>query len=128
MSLLSKIDYWGLSASGFEVESTSENKAVGFTAEARGEDGFLVAMEVGGERVAPTVNYVATDNVDIESVVLGSVKTVLGKQLALGSVSITTGAGEPVRATATGSQIEDGGSAHCTATLSGISLSPLFHA
>ena len=30
--------------------------------------------------------------------------------------------------TATGSQIENGGSAHCTCTLSGVSVSPLFHA
>lgn len=128
MALLNKIDYWGLSASGFEVESTSENKAVGFTAEARGENGFLVALEVGGERIAPTVNYIATNDVDIASVKLGEVKTIGGKQLALGSLTITTGAGEPVRATATGSQIEDGGEEHCTATLSGIALSPLFHA
>ena len=128
MSLLAKVDYYGLSANGFEVESTSENKSAGFQAEARGEDGFLVAVEVGADRMAPAVNYVATSDVSIGSVVIGSVKTVDGKKIALGSLTITTSAGEPVRASASGSQIEDGGTAHCTATLSGITLSPLFHA
>lgn len=129
MALLTKTDYYGLAtSSGFEVESTSEGKTMGFQAEARGPDGFLVAIETGAERQAPTVNYVATSSVNISSVVMGSVKTVDGHQVALGSVTITTAAGEPVRMTATGSEIEAGGTAHCTATLSGISLSSLFHA
>lgn len=128
MALLTKVDYYGLGGSGFEVESTSEGKTAGFQAEARGPDGFLVAMEVGDDRQAPTVNYVATSSVSLASVVMGSVVTVGTKKVALGGLTITTAAGEPVRATATGSQIEDNGTAHCTATLSGISLSSLFHA
>lgn len=45
----------------------------------------------------------------------------------MGGLTITTSAGEPVRMTATGSEIEANGVAHCTATLSGLSLSSLFH-
>lgn len=128
MSLLTKQDYYGLGGSGFEVESTSENRSVGFTAEARGEDNFLVKVEVGDDVLAPTVNYVATSDVNISNVKIGSVNTIDGKQIALGNLTITTAAGEAVKATASGSQIEDGGSAHCTATLSGIELDSLFHA
>ena len=132
MALLTKVDYYGLAGSGFVVESTSEGKAVGFQAEARGPDGFLVAIETGGEIQAPTVNYVATSNATISSIVMGSVHTIGTSpnqhKVALGGLTITTAAGEPVKMTATGSEIEANGSAHCTATLSGISLSSLFHA
>lgn len=132
MALLSKIDYYGLAGSGFVAESTSEGKTAGYQAEARGEDGFLVAIDVGPDRQAPTVNYVATSNATISSIVIGSVTTIgTGAdthKVALGGVTITTSAGEPVRMTATGSEIEENGVAHCTATLTGISLSSLFHA
>ena len=128
MSLLTKTDYYGLSSSGFEAESTSEGKTAGYTAEAQGPNGFLVAIDVGPDRQAPTVNYVATSSVSLASVVMGSVTTINNKKVALGSLTITTSAGEPVRATASGSQIEDNGTAHCTSTLTGITLSSLFHA
>lgn len=128
MSLLAKTDYYGLASAGFEVESTAENKSVGFQAEARGDNGFLVAVEVGDDVLAPTVNYVVTSNASASGIVLGSVNTVNNKKIALGSVTITTAAGEPVRMSASGSQIEDSGTAHCTATLGSISLSSLFHA
>lgn len=103
MSLLAKTDYYGLSSAGFEVESTSENKSVGFQAEARGPDGFLVAVEVGDDTLAPTVNYVVTSDASTGDIVIGSVNTVNGKKIALGSVTITTAAGEPVKMTASGS-------------------------
>lgn len=60
--------------------------------------------------------------------VLGSVQTVLTKKVALGGITINTAAGQAPTMTATGSQIEDNGSAHCTCTLSGVSVSGLFHA
>lgn len=131
MALLQKIDYYGLAGSGFEVESTSEGKTAGYQAEARGEDGFLVAIDVGPDRQAPTVNYVATSNVNISTVKMGEVHTIGSgadtHYVALGGLTITTSAGEPVRATATGSEIEANGVAHCTATLTGLTLSSLFH-
>lgn len=128
MALLTKTDYFGLASNGFIVESTSENRSVGYTAEARSNDGFLVAIDAGGERISPTVNYIATDSASVGSIVMGSVNTVDGKAIALNSITITTGAGENAKMTASGQQIEDGGSAHCTATLNGITLDEPFHA
>lgn len=128
MALKTKTDYFGLAASGWTIASTSENREVG-TAEATSDDGFLVAVEAFGERLTPTCDYVATSNATLSSVVLGSVMTVDNdKKIALGSVSITTRAGEAPTMTASGSQIENNGTAHCTATLTGINVSHLFHA
>jgi len=128
MALKTKTDYYGLASSGWEVSDTSENREVGYMAEAQGPDGFLVAIDADGEIVAPEVNYVATSNATLASVVLGSVKTILGKTVALGGITINTSAGAAPTMTATGSQIEDGGSAHCTCTLGGVSVSSLYHA
>lgn len=60
MALKSKTDYFNLGTSGWEVSDTSENKSVGYTAEAQGPDGFLVALDSGGEIAAPSVDYIAT--------------------------------------------------------------------
>lgn len=128
MALKTKTDYYGLSSSGWEVSDTSENRSVGYVAEAQGPDGFLVAVDADGEIVAPEVNYVATSDATLNSVVLGSVKTILGKKVALGGITINTSAGAAPTMTATGSQIEDNGSAHCTCTLGGISVDSLYHA
>lgn len=128
MALLTKVDYYNLGGSGWEVSDTSENRAVGYTAEAQGPNGFIVAVDAAGENVAPQVNYVATAAATLSGVVLGSVQTVLGKQVALGGITINTSAGEAPTMTATGSQIEDNGTEHCTCTLGSISVSGLFHA
>lgn len=128
MALKSKVDYFGLSGSGWEVSDTSENRAIGYNAQAQGPDGFIVAIDAGGENLAPEVNYIATSNATLSSIVLGSVKTVLTKQVALGSITINTSAGAAPTMTATGAQIEDNGTAHCTCTLSGLTVSGLFHA
>lgn len=123
-----KIDYFGLSASGFEVTDTAENKAAGYIAEARSNDNFMVAVDAFGEVIKPTVDYVVTNNASLSGVVLGSVKTIGGKTIALGNVTLNTNAGQPPTMQASGSQIEDGGVAHCKCTMQGITLSPLYHA
>lgn len=128
MALKSKVDYFGLASAGFSVSDTAENRQPGYVAEARGPDNFLVAVDSGEETVAPSVDYVVTGTASLASVVLGSVTTILTKPVALGGITITTQAGQPPKMTATGKEIESGGSAHCTATLEGISLSPLYHA
>lgn len=79
MALLAKTDYYGLSANGWEVSDTSENRSIGYVAEAQGPDGFTVAVDAAGENVAPEVNYVATSTASVNDIVLGSVKTILGK-------------------------------------------------
>lgn len=78
MSLKTKVDYFGLASEGFEVASTSENRAIG-TAEAQGDDGFVVAVESFGERISPQCDYVITADAQLSGVVLGSVNTVDGK-------------------------------------------------
>lgn len=128
MALKTKTDYFGLASAGWEVTDTSENRSVGYTAEAQGPDGFLVAIDVGGNNVAPQVDYIATANATLAGVVLGSVQTVLSSSVALGSVSITTAAGQAPTMTATGSQIENNGTAGCTCTLGSLSVDHLFHA
>lgn len=128
MSLKSKVNYFPtLSAAGWEVQSTNENREIG-SAEAQGDNGFTVAITTFGEKIKPTCDYIATSTANIDNVVIGSVTTVDSKQIALGSISIKTAAGQAPTMTASGSQIEDGGTAHCTTTLSGITVSPLFHA
>ena len=128
MALKTKVDYFGLATAGFEVSDTAENRSIGYTAEARGDDNFLVAIDAGGENIAPSCDYTVTSSASLANVVLGSVTTIDDKAIALGSISITTQAGQAPKMSATGSQIEDGGSAHCTATCSGVTLSPLYHA
>ena len=128
MGLLQKVDYFDLSSSGFAVTDTSENKSAGYIAEARGDDNFLVAVDTSGEIVNPQCDYIVTSQATLTSVVLGSVKTILGKKIALGNITINTSAGQAPTMTASGSQIEDNGTAHCTATCTGVTLSPLYHA
>ena len=70
MALKTKTDYFGLASAGWEVTDTSENRSVGYTAEAQGPDGFLVAIDVGGNNVAPQVDYIATANATLAGVVL----------------------------------------------------------
>ena len=129
MALKTKQDYYGLATAGWEVSDTAENKSVGYTAEAQGPDGFLVAVDVGGEIAAPSVDYIATADATLSGVVLGSVTAITGLgSVALGSVSITTAAGQAPTMTATGSSIEANGTAGCTCTLGSITIDHLFHA
>ena len=67
MSLKTKTDYFGLSGNGWSIASTSDNKSV-TTAEANGEDGFLVAVESFGERVSPSCEYVATSDATVSGI------------------------------------------------------------
>lgn len=128
MALKGKVDYFGISTTGLEVASTSENRSQD-SAEATGADGFVVAnTTVGDEAIAPQCDYVVTGDVTLSGVKLGSVKTVDGKTIALASITIATRAGEAPTVQAKGQQIEAGGTARCTVTLSDISISALFHA
>ena len=93
MSLKAKVDYFGLVTAGFEVSSTSEIRSIG-SAEAQGDDGFIVAVESFGEKLAPQCEYVVTDSATLSGVVLGSVRAIDNKSIALASVSVTTKAGQ----------------------------------
>ena len=93
MALKTKVDYFQLSSSGFEIESTNENRSVGYVAQASGPNGFLVAVDVGDEVVAPTVDYVLTTDGALSNIKLGEKKTVLGKKICVGGITINTAAG-----------------------------------
>ena len=127
--LLPKVDYFNLSSAGWEAESTSENKSVGYLATAQGPDGFPVAIDAGGEIQEPEVNYIATKDAVLSNIVLGDVKTINGKQYMLGSITINTNAGQYPTMTARGKQIENNGTAGCRCRLDNeISVSHLYHA
>lgn len=128
MALKEKVDYFGLASAGVEVASTTENRSQG-SVSAAGPDGFTVALDTfGDETIAPSCEYVVTSSVTLPEIKLGKVTTIDSKQIALGSVTITTRAGESPTISASGQQVESGATAHCTATLDGVSLSGLFHA
>lgn len=128
MALKTKTDYFGLAKAGLEIASTAENRTQD-TASATGANGFVVANEeVGDESLAPQCDYIVTGDVSVSGIVLGSVNTIDSKAIALASVTISTRAGEAPTLQAKGQQIESGGAAHCTCTLSSISISALFHA
>lgn len=128
MALKTKTDYFGLAAAGIEVASTTENRSQG-SVSASGPDGFIVANETfGDEIIAPSCDYVVTADATLASIKLGSVREIEGKSIALASITITTRAGEAPTISASGQQIEDGGKAHCTATLAGVAISGLYHA
>ena len=103
MALLPKVDYFGLSAQGWTPASTSENRAVGYTATANGPDNFVVAIDVGGNNVAPQVDYVALSAARLSGVKLGKVYQALDKKVALGGLTVTTQAGAAPTMTVTGS-------------------------
>lgn len=127
MSLLAKTDYFGIAGTGIEVQSTNENRSKQ-TAEAVGPNGFTVAIEAFGERIEPECEYLITQPISSKSIVIGGVHTVDSKQIALGNLTISTSAGSAPTMTASGSQIEDGGTAKCKVTVSLPAMSSLFHA
>ena len=65
MSFKTKQDYYGLGAvTGLALTGTAENKSLS-TAEARGEDGFVVAVESFGETSAPSCDLVVKGDVTL---------------------------------------------------------------
>lgn len=129
MAFKNKVDYFGLSdKAGIVCTSNTENRTTQ-TAEANGEDGFIVAVESFGEQIAPSNDYMLSGNVTLSNIKLGSVKTIEGKRVMLGSITASTTAGGQPTLQASGQQIEDNATlSGCTCTLPSITISPLFHA
>lgn len=130
MALLQKQDYFNLGSNGWEVTDTSDNRSLNYTT-AQGDDGFTVAIEVFGNEdgtIAPQVNYVATNDAQLEGVVLGDVTEIQGKKIALGGITLTTNAGQAPTMSATGSEVGEDGKVQCTCTLPSFSVSSKFHA
>lgn len=129
MSFKAKSDYYGLSAQAenLVLTSTTENRSAQ-VAEAKGENGFVVATEMYGNVSAPSCEYVAKGDVSLDSIKIGTV-TVIGEgSFCLSSLSFSTSAGAAATVSASGQQVEDGAKVACTCTLPAISISGLHHA
>lgn len=128
MSFKTKQDYYGLGAvTGLALTGTAENKSLS-TAEARGEDGFVVAVESFGETSAPSCDLVVKGDVTLESIVLGAITTINSHKYCLANLSITTAAGAAPTVSASGQQVADNATVRCKVTLPAIVISGLFHA
>lgn len=128
MALLSKIDYFGLSSDGWEVESTSENKSAGYVATAQKNDGFVCAIDAGPTIQDPEVNYICTKDADLSGITLGKVITYGGKKYMLGSITINTNAGQYPTMTASGKEVEANAVGGCKCQIDYLSVSHLYHA
>ena len=100
MSFKSKSDPFGLAGASLKCVSTAESKSAQVV-EATDEYGTIKASEVFGETMAPTAEYRLSGDYTF-SVPLGSVNTWEDKQIALGSITINTGAGTPPTFSASG--------------------------
>ena len=119
------VNYWG-SITGLTPKSSSDGKT-SQVAEAPNEYGDTAAHDVFGETLAPSVEYAVTGNVDLSSIVLGSIHThtigsggsAITKKLMLTTVAINTQAGSPPTVTLSGVEVESGATAKRTYALSG---------
>lgn len=128
MAFKTKADYYGLGAiTGLKLISTNENKSAS-TAEARGEDGFVVAVESYGTTSAPSCELNVIADTSLANIVLGTVKTIGTDKFCLASLSISTSAGGVPTISASGQQVEANAQEKCTCTLPAISISALHHA
>lgn len=129
MGFKTKSDYFGLGAvSGLELTSTSENKSKS-TAEAKGENGFVVAVEPYGETSAPSCDLVVTNaGVTLSGIVLGSITTIGDGKFCLSSITVNTAAGAAPTISASGQKVESNATANCTCTIPSIAVSGLHHA
>lgn len=101
MAFKTKTDYFGVSGTNIKLISTTENNTAQ-TVTAKGEDGFVVADQVFGERSTPSCDYAIIGNVSLSAIVLGDVTTTEGKNFCLTGVNIATGAGQPPSMSASG--------------------------
>lgn len=129
MALPPKIDYCGLgSVEGLVLNDHNDNASATYL-EKQGGDGAICATEMFGERKAPSNSYRLNDDVSLDDIVLGAVKTVGGKKFALKEFSVTTGGGQPPQVAASCQQIEDDPAYDpCTFTLPELTLKKWFHA
>lgn len=129
MSFKTKADYYGLGAvTGLQLVSTAENKSQS-VAEARGEDGFVVAVEPFGETSAPSCDLVVTNTgVTLSNIVLGQITTISSNKFALANLTITTSAGAAPTVSASGQQVEANAQMYCHVTLPAIVIDGLHHA
>ncbi len=113
-----KENYWG-SITGLTPKSSSDGKTSSL-AEAPNEYGDTASHDEYGEVLAPSTEYAVTANVDLSSIVLGSIHTYNStKKLMLTTLAINTQAGQPPTVTISGVEVESGATAKRTYALTG---------
>lgn len=132
MALMPKTDPFGIADSNIVVSDTAENASIS-SAEARGEDGFVVAVEGFGERKNPTVNYIVVGDTSSKEIVLGEAVAISGEtenKMIPVSVSVSTSAGSAPTISVTGQSVPSAAvlSNGCKCTVALDSLSALHHA
>ncbi len=129
MAFIAKVDYFGLEGAALDCSASNDGKSAS-VAEAKGNDGSIVAHEVYGETIAPSCDYQmlgAWTSAD-DALALGTVKVTDGASVCLGEISINTAAGSPPTISASGEQVEQGATADCTYKLPGFTLAKTHHA
>lgn len=129
MAFKNKKEYFGLgSVTGLKLVSTTEGKSAS-SVEAKGEDGFTIAREVYGEKIAPSGEYEVIGDVTLTGIELGSVNTVDSKKVALLSIRVSATAGAAPKVSVSG---QDVGSANmtgaCKVKLPAVVVKALHHA
>ena len=112
-------------------KSTSDGNSAS-VAEARDENGTIVAQEVFGENMSPSADYAITGSYTAAAgdIKLGEVTTYKTKRVVLTNLTINTSAGGEPTISASGEQVEDSSSGTCPALYSipAFSLGPCHHA
>lgn len=129
MALPPKIDYCGLAdIDGLALNDHNDNASATYL-EKQGGNGAICATEMFGTRLAPSNSYRLNDDVSLEDIVLGAVKTIESKKYALKEFSVTTGGGQAPQVSASCQQIEDDPAyPPCTFPLPSLTLKKWFHA
>lgn len=129
MAFLSKTDYFSLAGSTLVCVSNSDGKTAS-VAEAKDQDGTIIASTVYGQTAAPSNSYVVKGTVTSTTtpIVLGGVTAVDGTSYVLGSFSINTSAGSPATVEASGEQVETSATTNCSYTVPTYSLAATHHA
>lgn len=129
MAFKSKTDPFGIASETCIVASTADG-ASAQVAEARDENGTIVAQEVYGETVAPSADYAIKSATTFDNIVLGNVVAYGGKRVVLTSLTINTSAGGEPTISASGEGVGATGSGECPAryAVPSFQLGPCHHA
>lgn len=129
MAFKTKTEYFGLaSIAGLKLVSTVENKSAS-NVEARGEDGFAIAREVFGERVAPSAEYEVIADVNVKTLELGTINTVDSKKIAFLTLRASTSAGSAPKVSAAGQDVGNStATGTCKVALPEVVIKALHHA
>lgn len=130
MAFKTKQECFGMSSlTGLKLVSTSDG-ASAQNVEARGEDGFTVAREVYGEKLAPSAEYEVVADVPIGGIEIGDVNQLDGKGIVKSTIRVTTSAGGAPKVSVSGVDVGSSSSTgKCKVKIpTGIVIKALHHA